>query len=70
MNTKPREFHIDVSDYEKLDAFEIEHSKCRDRHSDACGGLLSYTFIPTGIGMAVSVECSCGQKLNLYGGMP
>ncbi|MCI8467930.1 MAG: hypothetical protein HFJ75_00230 [Eggerthellaceae bacterium] len=69
MVMKIREFLIEASDCEKLDAFEVAHAKCQDKHPDVCGSLLSYTFIPAGIGMAVTVERSCGEKLYLSGGM-
>ena len=50
----------------EISAWDATH-KCRIRHkfTGAIGGRLSYTFTPTGLGMAIFVECACGETLDL-----
>ena len=55
-------FEINGTDYVNLKKFEKQHKHCL---SGTCGDKLSYSFIPTGMGMAITVKCSCGQKLSL-----
>ena len=55
-------FSINEADIEKLKRFERQHRNCpRGMAADK----YSYTFIPTSLGMAIKVKCSCGQKLTL-----
>lgn len=55
-------FEINGADVKKLKRFERQHKNCSMGME---GGKFSYTFIPTGLGLAITVECSCGQKLFL-----
>ena len=55
-------FEINGTDYVNLKKFEKQHKHCL---SGTCGDKLSYSFIPTGMGLAITVKCSCGQKLSL-----
>ena len=65
---KPVTFSItNQDDLLKLQAFEKEHEKCREKYPDATGALFVYEVIPTGIGLAWKVKCSCGEELMLSG---
>lgn len=55
-------FEISGNDYENLKKFQEQHRLCF--HGTA-GDQLVYSFVPTGLGTAISVECSCGQELLL-----
>ena len=55
-------FEINGADVKKLKRFERQHKNCSMGME---GGKFSYTFIPTGLGLAITVECSCGQHLLL-----
>lgn len=55
-------FEISGSDYINLTKFREQHKNCLH---GAAGDQFSYTFIPTGLGMAITVRCSCGQELLL-----
>ena len=55
-------FSINEADIEKLKKFEKQHKKC---NMGMAADKFSYTFCPTSLGMAITVECSCGQKLLL-----
>ena len=61
---KERTFTIYGKYYEKLLNFEKEHKKsCLDKYADSFGSLFAYTFVPSGLGDIVSVQCECGEKL-------
>jgi hypothetical protein len=53
----------------KLMEWITEHDKtCKyaDRNKQgACGGRLTYSFTPTGIGMVVKIECACGGECDV-----
>lgn len=55
-------FEITGEDFKNLKRFCKQHEGCR---SGMSGERLKYCFIPTGLGTAISVECSCGRKLML-----
>ncbi len=55
-------FEIIGGDYKSLKRFTAHHHRC---HSGFAGDKFSYSFVPTGLGTAVTVTCSCGQKLFL-----
>ena len=55
-------FAITGRDYIKLRKFKIQHRKC---YSGMTGDQFTYSFTPSGLGEAVTVSCSCGQKLLL-----
>lgn len=61
-----RTFTIYGKCYEKLVEFERKHEEsCAEKYKDSFGSLLSYTFVPSGIGDIVSVKCECGEELFL-----
>ncbi len=62
MSEEKISFEINGTDYVNLKKFEKQHKHCL---SGTCGDKLSYSFIPTGMGLAITVKCSCGQKLSL-----
>lgn len=53
-------FSINEADIEKLKKFEKQHKKC---NMGMAADKFSYTFCHTSLCMAITVECSCGQKL-------
>ena len=48
---------------------ETHECSCRTkdgyRYVGAVGGADSFTFVPTSIGMALTVKCACGSELHL-----
>ena len=55
-------FEINGNDYINLKKFQKQHTDCC---SGMAGEQFEYTFIPSGLGLAISVKCSCGQTLTL-----
>lgn len=55
-------FEIVGNDAENLSKFKKLHKKCL---CGTVGDKLSYTFVPTAMGMTITVKCSCGKKLML-----
>ncbi len=55
-------FEINGADAKKLKRFERQHKNCPMGME---GGRFSYTFTPTGLGLAITVKCLCGQQLFL-----
>jgi hypothetical protein len=55
-------FEINGADAKKLKRFERQHKNCPMGME---GGRFSYTFTPTGLGLAITVKCTCGQQLLL-----
>ncbi len=61
MDTKDRiSFEIAGNDYKKLKRFRKQHKDCPKGMTFE---QFSYTFVPTSLGTAITVECSCGQEL-------
>ncbi len=57
--TNSKEFTIESFELKSLDEWTAEHGKvCRKR-------AYSYKFNPTGIGVALTVECDCGANQNI-----
>ena len=55
-------FEISGKDYKNLKIFWKQHKNCmRGTAFDQ----YEYRFVPTGLGLAASVKCSCGQILNV-----
>ena len=44
--------------------FEKDGSR-KEFPGGAIGGAITYNFTPTGIGMATSVSCHCGESINI-----
>ena len=69
MNNKqiePITFSItNTDDLLELQEFKKEHEKCREVYPDVAGALFSYTVIPTSLGDAWTVKCSCGKEIHL-----
>ena len=55
-------FEISGKDYKNLKKFRNQHKKCV--MGSFCDQF-TYSFVPTGLGLAASVTCSCGQTLSL-----
>ncbi len=63
METKDKiEFEISGNDFKNLKKFRKQHEDCLYGFTD---GKFEYSFTPTGLGMIVSVKCTCGQTLSL-----
>ncbi len=63
METRERlTFEIEGNDLDNLRKFCKQHKDCP---RGMTGEQFEYCFVPTGIGLAVSVKCSCGQVLRL-----
>lgn len=72
--TAAPQFSLTRAELARFEAWDAEHHpKCKyfdDGTSPvspvgAIGGRLSFCFTPTGIGTAVTVECACGEKVNV-----
>ena len=55
-------FEIKDNDLKNVKKFRRQHKNC---FRDLTGGQFEYSFIPTGLGLAASVTCSCGQTLTI-----
>ena len=55
-------FEITGNDRKMLKKFEKQHKDCM--MGMACDKF-TYSFTPTGLGLAITVSCSCGQELQL-----
>lgn len=55
-------FSINGEDLRLLKEFKKMHKNCP---SGMAGDKYSYSFCPTGLGTAITVECSCGKQLQL-----
>ena len=57
-------FEMDEQESERATKYIKEHDKtCKIKNSNvqpAIGGRITYTFTPTGLGMACGVMCDCG----------
>lgn len=62
MQTEDITFKIIGRDAKKLNEFQKLHDGCLE---GLAGDRFSYSFSPTSLGMAITVSCSCGQKLFL-----
>jgi hypothetical protein len=62
-------FELWGKELETFQKWDKEHKKvCKllnnPDFTPAIGGRLTFSFTPTGLGPAVSVECACGEKHN------
>lgn len=55
-------FEITGKDFENLQRFREQHKDCA---RGMAGDQFTYSFVPTGLGVAGTVECSCGQTLSV-----
>ncbi len=55
-------FEIDGKDFKNVKKFWRQHKKCIK--GTACDQF-EYSFVPTSLGLAGSVKCSCGQTLSV-----
>ena len=55
-------FSIEGKDADVLAKFKKAHARCL---AGTAGDRFSYSFSPSSLGMAITVNCSCGQKLFL-----
>ena len=53
-------FTIEGVDFDKLEKFREEHDGCPRGMEN---GRLSYMFIPTTLGTALTIKCICGAEL-------
>ena len=58
-------FGFSADENAKYQRWNKDH-QCEYRFdSGACGGRLTYTFTPTGIGTVKKVKCACGEEIDL-----
>ena len=55
-------FEITGNDYKLLKKFEKQHKDCM---MGSAGDKFTYSFIPSGLGIAIMVSCSCGRELHI-----
>lgn len=55
-------FEIEGNDLKNVKKFRKQHKNC---FQGVTGEQFEYSFIPTGMGLAASVKCSCGQTLTI-----
>ncbi len=55
-------FEITGNDFENVKKFRNQHKDC---FQGMAGEQFEYSYIPTGLGTAISVKCSCGQVIKL-----
>ena len=65
-DTPSRSFYLSEKEHVMAIRWARRH-KCRLRGKDqgAIGGVTTYTFTPTGVGILKSVKCACGESLFL-----
>jgi len=57
-------FALSVSEKERFDKWLKKHNKkCVDRKER--NQLLTYMFTPVGIGTIITIQCSCGKKVDV-----
>ena len=63
METKDKiTFEIEGNDLKNVKKFRKQHKNC---FQGTTGEQFEYSFTPTGLGLAASVRCSCGQSLTI-----
>ena len=63
METKDKiTFEIEGNDLKNVKKFRKQHKNC---FQGVTGEQFEYSFTPTGMGLAASVKCSCGQTLTI-----
>lgn len=69
-----KKFTITTYELKEVLDWQTEHNKTCPYYDDgtkavspegAIGGRMTYSFTPTGIGVAVTVSCACGAKENI-----
>ena len=64
-----REFTIDDKEYEVYrDWFNKHNESCKLKNPNnqtTIGGRITFSFTPTGLGTVITVECACGEKVNV-----
>jgi hypothetical protein len=59
-------FELTKEQVEKYKKWNEEHKKvCKLNERSTIGGRLTFQFTPTGLGVIESVQCACGEKLEL-----
>ena len=62
-----KNFKLTDEEYNTIKEWANNHKcpcKCGDRRSLSCsGGEISVTFTPTAIGIVISANCICGEKI-------
>ena len=62
-------FELSKEEEEKYQKWLAEHDKTCPLHPrkapTAIGGRITFCFTPTGLGVIIGVECSCGEKVDL-----
>ena len=60
------EFKLSEKEIKLAKKFKDEHLQCAKGHLTAIGGHISYKFVPTAIGTAVSIHCClCDKSENI-----
>ncbi len=67
LDTGPaKNFTLEGYELHLFEEWYADHvQKCPLRDTGAVGGAIGFTFTPTGIGVAVTVHCSCGSEKNI-----
>lgn len=59
-------FEIDDKQSKLFNAWDEEHAPiCLIKYAGAIGGVLTWKFTPTTIGLVTKVKCACGVECDL-----
>ena len=58
-------FELTDEDIAKYMKWLKKHNKTCKMLPVCCGGRITFSFTPTGLGDTVEVKCGCGEKLDL-----
>lgn len=56
------EFEVSGQHFENVKKFRKQHKNC---FMGTCAEQFEYSFVPTSLGLAASIKCSCGQSMSL-----
>ena len=57
-------FELTAKESKKVTAWKNNHN-CSVVEEGAIGGVLTYSFTPTGLGTVTIVKCACNKELDL-----
>ena len=58
-------FELTENQVEKYMDWGKKHSKTCKLPPVCCGGTITFSFTPTGLGEGLEVKCACGEKIDL-----